>query len=257
MIDWDPGQYARFEAQRERPALDLLAHAFADFTATDAWDLGCGPGNWTALIAKRYPRAVVRGLDASEAMLAEARPKSAKVEWIEGDIADWTPQTPPDFVFSNAALHLIPNHAALFPRIVGRVAEGGVFACQMPVTDRASGWRAALAEAVADGPWAEALSAVAPSETHSPESYWDWLNPLCEEVDIWTTTYLHALEGDDPIVEWVKGSSIRPYLQRLDDPAQRDAFLNAVRASFSGLHPRRSDGITLFPFQRLFILARR
>lgn len=258
MIHWDPEQYARFAEQRDRPAIDLLTYAMAEAEVTDAWDLGCGDGNWTKLIAKRFPKAKVRGLDGSEAMLEEARADSdPRIEWIQGDIADFHPLTTPDLIFSNAALHFISDHARLFPRLAQRLKPGGRLAVQMPVIDRTSGWRGALADVVADGPWAWALAAVTPSQVHAPEAYWDWLHPHFEDVDIWTTTYLHVLEGDDPIVEWVKGSSIRPYLQAIDDPSQRDAFLAAVRERFSSLHPRRADGITLLPFQRLFILATR
>lgn len=257
MIDWDPDQYARFAEQRDRAAIDLLTYAMASAEVTDAWDLGCGDGNWTGLIAKRFPKAKVRGLDSSEAMLADAREGSdPRIDWIQGDIADFHPLTPPDLIFSNAALHWLPEHARLFPRLAQRLKPGGRLAVQMPVLER-TGWRAALAEVAEQGPWAARLQGANTAATHAPEQYYDWLKPHCASVDVWTTTYLHELQGEDAIVDWTLGSTLRPYLARLDDDAERRGFLDALRARFSALHPCRSDGVTLFPFARLFILAER
>lgn len=257
MIDWDPDQYARFAEQRDRPAVDLLTQTLANFGASDVWDLGCGDGNWTGLIAKRFPKAKVRGLDSSEAMLADARSDNdPRIEWIQGDIADFHPLTPPDLIFSNAALHWVPEHARLFPRLAQRLKRGGRLAVQMPVIERA-GWRAALAEVAEQGPWAARLQGANTAATHAPEQYYDWLKPHCRSVDVWTTTYLHELQGEDAIVDWTLGSTLRPYLARFDDDAERRAFLDALRVRFSALHPRRDDGVTLFPIARLFILAER
>lgn len=256
MASWDPDIYALYRRYRERPAFDLLAAIPQDLNPREIWDLGCGAGEQAALLAARYPQARVRGLDSSPDMLSRARALPARVEWIEGDIDSFAPETPVDLLFSNAALQWLDDHATLIPRLAAMLTLGGVLAVQMPVVE-GLGWRASLAEIAETGPWAERLrGVVGVRPAHAPEDYYAWLAPLCAETDIWTTTYLHALRGEDPIVEWTMGTSLRPYLDALPDD-ERAAFLDAWRARLAEDHPRRADGVTLFPFKRLFIVARR
>lgn len=256
MSGWDPAQYARFAAERERPALDLMARLPDDLEPAESWDLGCGPGAQAAALKRRWPQARVRGLDADAAMLAEARARPEAVEWIAGDIAAWAPDRPADLIFSNAALHWLDDHAGLFRRLADALAPGGVLAVQMPLSHDAV-WHAVLRETAAAGPWAGALAGVrgvrAPA---TAEAYYDWLSPVCEPVEIWTTSYQHVLRGPDPVVEWMKGSGLRPYLSALPD-GQRAAFLDAYRARVAEALPPRPTGETLLPFPRLFLLARR
>ncbi len=254
---WDPAQYDRYKTYRDRPALDLLLQIPADLEPREIWDLGCGTGEHAAILAARHPQARVRGLDSSVDMLAEARKRPAEVEWIQADVADFAPDTPPDLIFTNAALHWLPDHGALFPRLVGGLAPGGVFACQMPISYD-SEWHRLLRETAADGPWAERLAEVrGVRPVSAAQDYYGWLAPLCEEVDIWSTTYLHVLEGDDPVVDWMLGTGLRPFLQALSGGEERAAFLGAYRARVSAAFPQREDGTTLFPFPRLFMVARR
>ena len=206
MAEWDPDQYARYAAERERPALDLLARLPGDLQPREAWDLGCGAGAQAAWLKRRWPGAVVRGLDADAAMLAEARRRPEAVEWIQGDIAGWSPERPADLVFSNAALQWLDDHEALFPALAARLAPGGVLAVQMPMS-HGEAWHRTLRETAADGPWAASLAGVGSVRPLAAAAdYWRWLRPLCE-TEVWTTTYLHALTGPDPVVEWMRGSS--------------------------------------------------
>jgi trans-aconitate 2-methyltransferase len=256
MPSWDPTQYERYKAYRDRPALDLLIQVPEDLEPREIWDLGCGAGEHAALLKRRHPDAVVHGLDSSPDMLARARRRPEAIDWVEADVSDWSPERPVDLIFSNAALHWLPDHAALFPRLAMQLASGGVLACQMPVS-----WRApqhtALRETAADGPWAEALAGVdGVKPLLEPEGYYDALAPLCASVELWTTTYLHVLDGDDPVVEWMKGSGLRPYLDALSPEAQAP-FLEAYRRRLASAFPRRADGSTLLPFERLFVVARR
>ena len=257
MPSWDPDIYERFKAERDRPALDLLLRIPGDANPAEIWDLGCGAGEHAALLAARHPGALVHGLDSSGAMLERARTRKAAVEWVQADFEDFAPLVAPDLIFSNAALHWAKDHAGLFPRLVSALAPDGVFACQMPVSHGAA-WHVLLRETAADGPWAARLGGVSGVQpVAAPEQYYDWLSPLCSEVDIWSTNYLHVLDGDDPIVDWMRGSGLRPYLDALIDEAEREAFLSAYRARLAEMSPPRPDGTTLFPFPRLFILARR
>jgi trans-aconitate 2-methyltransferase len=257
MPSWDPEVYERYKVYRDRPALDLLVQIPAGLDPREIWDLGCGTGEHAALLAGRHPQARVHGLDSSPDMLAVARRRDARVDWVEGDAARFAPETPPDLIFTNAALQWVPDHSNLFPRLVAALTPGGVFACQMPMTFETS-WHGAL-RAVADEPrWRLKLGEVRGTPpVAAPPDYHGWLAPLCDSVDLWTTTYLHVLEGRDPVVEWMQGTGLRPYLDALSGPDERDNFLAEYRARLSRLFERRPDGTTLFPFPRLFMVARR
>lgn len=254
---WDPALYERYKIYRDRPALDLLLQIPRDFDPREIWDLGCGTGEHAALLAARHPEAKVHGLDASAEMLAEARRRRSNVEWVRGDIAGFAPAAPPDLIFTNAALQWLPDAETLYPRLVSLLAPGGVFACQIPMS-HAEAWHEALRAAAHEGPWAAKLSGVHGVQPSSrPQDYYGWLAPLCASVDIWTTTYLHVLEGDDPVVEWMSGTGMRPYVQALTDPDERAAFIADYSKRVAGLFPKQADGTTLFPFPRLFMVARR
>lgn len=255
---WDPAQYSRFDAERDRAALDLLLRLPADLAPREVWDLGCGPGHHAALLKRRHPAAAVHGLDSSAAMLAQARGLEAGVDWWEGDIGQWRPEAPVDLIFANASLHWLPDHAALMRRLAGALAPGGVLAVQMPMAHETRHHTVAR-EISARGPWAERLSGTEPvAPLLAPEAYYDALAEACDPVDVWSTTYLHALTGPDPVLEWMKGTALRPWLAALADaPAMRDAWLSALGARLSETFPPRADGVTLLPFPRLFLVARR
>lgn len=257
MAAWDPAAYARFKTERDRPALDLMLRIPADLAPREIWDLGCGTGEHAAGLAARHPRARVHGLDSSPEMLAEARARSTAIDWVRADIAGFHPETPPDLIFSNAALHWLPGLPRLVPRLVTTLAEGGVFACQVPLSHGAA-WYDALRETVGQGPWTEALGAgEGPHRVPPAETWYGWLAPLCRDIDIWTTTYLHVLAGDDPIVDWMSGTGLRPYLQALADDTERAAFTAAYARRLAVLFSKQPDGATLLPFPRLFVIARR
>lgn len=257
-VAWDPVQYERYKTYRDRPALDLMVQIPSDLTPEEIWDVGCGTGEHAALLKRRHPAARVHGLDFSPEMLASARARPDEVDWVQGSIEAWAPEVAPDLIFTNAALHWTSDHRTLFPRLVGGLAEGGVFACQVPLSHSAQ-WYDLLRETVAEPEWADSLKDVRGTQPlEAPETYYDLLAPLCTSVDIWSTTYLHVLTGEDPVVDWMKGTGLRPYLQALSShPERTRLFLDAYRERVSRAFPRRPDGTTLFPFPRLFVLARR
>lgn len=250
---WDPAVYLQFADERLRPALDLLARVPLA-APSRVIDLGCGAGNVTAILTQRFPAALVSGVDGSAAMLDKARAAAPACDFTQADIAAWTPAAPPDLVFSNAALHWLGDHATLLPRLLGTLAAGGVLAVQMPCMHDAP-IRALQQAVAARGPWAARLAGVASAPPILPAAaYWDLLRPHCAALDLWETTYLHALTGEDAVVQWALGTSLRPFLEPLP-PDLRAGFLDAYRAAVTPAYPRRPDGMTLLPFRRFFIMA--
>ena len=255
---WDPQQYRRFEAERDRAALDLLLRLPGDLEPRVIVDLGCGAGQHAALLKRRHPAARVIGLDSSAPMLEQARALGADVEWVEADLATWAPDAPVDLIFANASLQWLPDHEGLLRRLTGLLAPGGVIAAQMPLAWDTLHHRTMRA-VMANGPWAERLSDRETIQALlSPQAYYEVLAEDCEAVDIWSTTYLHALTGPDAVLEWMKGTALRPHLTVLaSDLPMRDAYLSALSDALCAVFPPRPDGVTLLPFPRLFLTARR
>lgn len=254
---WDLSQYNRFEQQRDRAAFDLLMRLPDDLRPRDIWDLGCGGGQHAAMLQRRYPEARVHGLDSSEPMLASARALTDAVDWRVGDISAWAPEQPTDLILANASLQWLPDHELLLARLANALASGGVLAVQMPMAFETAHHRI-LRETAADGPWAPRLAGVDRISPLLPaEAYYNSLAPLCSDIDIWSTTYLHVLDGEDAVLEWMKGTALRPALTVLADDPLRPAFLSALGARLASAFPRRPDGATLLPFPRLFLVARR
>jgi trans-aconitate 2-methyltransferase len=252
-MPWDPALYLHYADERLRPALDLLARVPLAAPAR-VIDLGCGAGNVTVLLRRRFPAAEVLGVDGSAPMLARARQAAPGCLFVQADMAGWSPPAPPDLIYSNAALHWLGDHAALFPRLLGALAPGGVLAVQIPAMHDAP-IRTLQHEVAANGPWAARLADVAAARAIlSPGAYWDLLRPGCAALDMWETTYMHALPGEDAVVQWAMGTSLRPFLGRL--PAEwREGFLDAYRQAVAAAYPRRADGTTLLAFRRLFMVA--
>ena len=261
-MSWNPAQYLKYASERLRPALDLIARIPVAAPRTIV-DLGCGAGNVTRLLAERWPQARIVGVDNSAPMLARARTSAAangQHEWIEADLAEWAPREPADIVFSNAALHWHDDHAALFPRIFGWVAPGGALAVQMP-DQFAAPSHLALAAVVADARWRDRLGHLVRRTPVGPAvGYFRLLAGSAQEVDLWTTEYLHVLPassgGEHPVVAWTRGTALTPFLAALDEEAQR-AFIGDYAARVAPAYPPLPDGRVLFSFRRVFVVALR
>jgi trans-aconitate 2-methyltransferase len=252
---WDPAQYLRFASERLRPALDLLARVPLH-APVRVIDLGCGAGNVTAILRQRFPDADVVGVDSSEAMLGKARADTPGCRFEQADVFQWRPQEAPDLIYSNAALHWVGEHSALFSRLLAFLAPGGVLAIQMPAMHDTP-LRRLPYEIAASGPWAERLSGIGSAPAIlSPVEYWDMLRPHVAALEMWQTTYMHALVGENAVLEWASGSSLRPFLDRLPDE-QKAAFGQAYAEAARAHYPRRADGTTLLPFHRLFMVSRK
>ena len=253
--DWSAEQYLRFEADRTRPVRDLLAACPARPAAT-AVDLGCGPGNSTEILAERLPLAAITGLDSSPDMIAAARSRLPSQRFVLGDITSWQGTERYDFILSNAVLNWVGDHANLLPRLAGRLNPGGTLAIQIP--DNLDEPAQTLMQLVAqDGPWADKLATAADARTPpaAPDWYYRLLRPHCPRVDIWRTTYVHALPGGvDAIVAWFSSTGLRPFLAPLDAPEQA-AFLARYRAALAAAYPVMDDGCVLLAMPRIFLVA--
>lgn len=254
LATWDPAQYLRWSDHRIRPAVDLIQRVPLERPA-HVVDLGCGTGNVTGVLRRVWPEARVTGVDASAAMLERARASDAGVDWRQAEIGEWAPAAPVDLLFSNAALHWLPDHETLFPRLLGFVAPGGVLAVQMP-RNFSEPSHTSITEVVREGPWRGRLAPLVRTEpSRAPAFYWDVLAPRAKSLDVWETVYQQALIGNNPVADFVKGSWLKPFLDALDG-TERVAFEAAYRARVERAYPARADGTTLFPFRRLFIVTR-
>jgi trans-aconitate 2-methyltransferase len=259
-MPWDPSQYLKFAAPRERPALDLLARVPLDNPGR-VYDLGCGSGNTTRLLQQRWPNARITGVDSSPEMLAEARrakPDSKArhaLDYTQGELATWLPDDPVDLLYSNAALHWLGGHEALFPKLMKALAPQGVLAVQMP-TGQDQPRLAVQAELAARPKWRDRLMPLLFPRVGTAADYYGLLTPHTHALDIWQTEYLHVLNGDDPVAEWSRGSSLGPLLAALDEEEGRE-FYSEYAARMRAAYPKRKDGTTLLPFPRIFIVATR
>jgi trans-aconitate 2-methyltransferase len=253
MTEWNANLYLKFENERTRPARDLLAQVPLSGVKY-AVDLGCGPGNSTELLAARYPEADIIGIDSSDDMLAEARQRMPDLKFIAADVAEWRPQIPPSLIFANAVLQWVPDHERLFPRLIRLLAPGGVFAVQMPDNLQEPS-HVLMREVASQGRWRDKLAA-GDSRVHigKPGAYYDLVKPLARRIDIWHTVYQHALSGPQAIVEWVKGTGLRPFLAPLDADERRE-FLAIYEERLTAAYPARADGKVLLAFPRIFIVA--
>ncbi|MFF4400855.1 trans-aconitate 2-methyltransferase [Streptomyces sp. NPDC001480] len=263
---WDPAQYLRHAGHRARPFADLLARV-PDLPGDPPRiaDLGCGPGNVTALLAARWPTALITGYDNSPEMLDKAHVDHAgptagggRLDFAPADARTWTPAEPHDLIISNATLQWVPGHADRFADWVAALAPGGTFAFQVPGNFSAPSHR--LMRSLAHSArWKDRLADVLRHEDAvlAPEAYLDRLTGPGRTADVWETTYIHLLQGEDPVLDWVKGTGLRPVLTALaDDPQAREDFLTEYRAALREAYPAGPHG-TPFPFRRIFAVATR
>lgn len=256
-MSWSAKQYVAFEDERTRPARDLLA-AIPAGEVRSAIDIGCGPGNSTELLVERFADATVRGLDSSTDMIEAARKRLPQVQFDIADIDTWNDSGPFDVIFANAVLQWVPDHAALLPSLVNKLVPGGSLAIQMPDNLNEHSHRL-MREVAARGPWADKLAGAAGQRTEMADAsgYYSMLKPHCTRVDVWRTTYHHPLAGGaSAVVEWFKGSGLRPFLDPLNE-AERAEFLQRYQAAIYQAYPALADGSVLLPFPRLFLVATR
>lgn len=256
MSDWNPSQYLSFADERTRPARDLIAQVPL-VMARRVYDLGCGPGNSTALLVARYPQAHVTGIDNSPAMLEAARTDCRGADFGFGDLSIWLPPDRPDLLFSNATFQWVPGHLHVLERLAATLPAGGVLAVQMP--DNLGEPSHRLMQAAAEhGPWSAKLRDASAARDVLPavDTYYARLKPHFTRLDIWHTIYNHPLDGVDGIAAWLGSTGLRPFLAPLE-AEERDSFLAVYRMLLAKAYPAQADGKVLLRFPRLFIVGTR
>jgi trans-aconitate 2-methyltransferase len=255
---WDPTAYLRFADERARPFADLLGRVGALDPALVV-DLGCGDGSVTATLLRRWPRARVTGVDSSPSMLAAAAAHAVpgRLEFTRADVRDWRPDEPVDVLITNATLHWVPGHPELLAGWAAAVPAGGWLAMQVPGNGRAPS-HALLAQLCRSPRWAARLADAAPDPDAvlAPGGYLDVLTGAGLTADVWETTYLHVLTGDDPVLRWVGGTALRPVLAGLDEQSVA-SFTAEYAAALREAYPQRDDGTTVLPFRRVFVVGHR
>lgn len=250
MADWNPSLYLQYATERSRPAAELLSRVALE-NVRSVVDLGCGPGNITALLHQRWPTAKTTGVDSSPAMLNEARNALPDCYFIEADISQFQPEHPVDLLYANASLQWVPDHYELFPHLVSQLSHNGVLAVQMP-----DNWleptHVLMREVAYEQDYPDRGRAPLPGV----HAYYDILTEAGCDVDIWRTTYYHIMDSHQAIIDWVSSTGLRPWLQDLSESEQRH-YLARYHELLQDQYPLQENGNILLAFPRLFIVARR
>jgi len=254
-MTWDPEQYLRFESQRALPFHHLVA-AVDHLEPATVIDLGCGPGRLTAGLGELWPNARITGVDSSEEMIEHARRHAAsdRLEFSVGDVLTWRVSKPADLMLSNACFHWIDDHRALFDHLLPQLNEAGVLAFQVPA-NHTEPPHILLGELSSSRRWRNLFDGLPRTGFCKPQWYLEELGSRGLDVTAWQTTYLHLLEGQNPVLEWVRGTTLRPILERLSSDDQEE-FLREYGTLLREAYPAR-DGRTVFPFKRIFVVARK
>ena len=254
-MPWDPDRYLAYADERALPFHHLVA-AVAHLHPRRVLDIGCGPGAMTTTLLARWPSATVHGIDSSVEMIEHARRRAVghRLSFERVDLTDWTAAEPFDLVLSNACFQWIEDHAKLVDDLMTLMTETATLAFQVPA-NRDHPSHTILAELCSDSRWRQLIGDTVTVNVESPDWYQDQLVDRGFHPTVWQTTYFHRLQGDNPVLEWVKGSVLQPVLERLD-PGQTDTFLGEYDDRLRQAYPAR-DGVTVFPFTRTFVVATR
>lgn len=255
---WSAQQYVKFIGERTRPANDLLSRVTLTSPKTII-DLGCGPGNSTSVLAERYPDAKLTGIDSSPDMIQKAKDTLPALSFEVADLQTFQPEGQVDLLFSNAVFQWLPasSRIQIIRRLIEHLSAGGTLAFQVPV-NMSEPSHVAMREAAStpDAPWTKTLSRLNPTreEFPTPSELYEALQPLCSGIEIWKTTYFHTMENHEAIVEWVKGTGLRPFIDPLSE-TERRGYLQDYLARLKSLYPTQQDGKILLEYPRLFVVA--
>lgn len=254
MLNWNPDQYLKFARERTQASIDLASRVMVEIPAS-VIDIGCGPGNSTRVLRERWPNARITGLDSSPEMIDKAKADLPDIEWITGDASTFTFQKEYEVVFSNAAIQWMQDHEVLVPRLYEIVKHGGALAVQIPA-DQDSPIRRSLLSVSSREKWLKYTSGRERLMNYrTAEYYYDILAKVSERFDVWETVYHHVLDSREGVIEWYKGTAMRPFLEKLPDDASRKEFEDEVLDGCKDQYEIRKDGKVLYPFRRIFFVA--
>ncbi len=253
MVEWNPDQYLKFARERTQASIDLASRIAVGKPAS-VMDIGCGPGNSTRVLRERWPEAHFSGLDSSADMISKATAELPDVEWINGDALTYAFSKQYDVVFSNAAIQWMPDHKELIPRLYKIVKPGGALAVQVPA-DQETPIRRSLLSVSSREKWAKFTSGCERLINYrTAEYYYDILTKLTDQFDLWETVYYHTLDSVEGVIEFYKGTAMRPFLGALPDDDSRKEFENEVLEGCRDQYEPRKDGKVLYPFRRIFFV---
>lgn len=254
MSDWDAQQYLKFQKERTQPARDLAARL--EQTPEKVLDVGCGPGNSTAVLRRRFPNARITGVDSSENMLKAARAEHPGISFLRCDVSRELSRLPHDFdlVFSNACLQWVPDHPMLLPQLMGLLKPGGMLAVQVPINDREP-IHQIIFRTVSREEWQKRIPYHRSFYTLTPEEYFDLLAENSVDFTMWETTYMHRLPSHQAILDWYRSTGLRPYLEAAVNEEARESFLQEVFRQVKEAYPVQKNGEIVFRFPRLFFMA--
>jgi trans-aconitate 2-methyltransferase len=255
MAGWSATQYLKFRNERTRPAIDLASRIEHD-NPKKIIDIGCGPGNSTKVLADRFGSAYILGVDNSENMILRAGEECPALNFmffdINGDLSGLDHDF--DIVFSNACIQWVPNHEVLLPRLAGLLKSGGVLAVQIPYNWQEPVHR--IIREVASSPgWKEYFPNPVVFHTLTVGEYFDILSEISTDFTIWETVYYHVMRSHRDILEWYRGTGMRPYLDELSE-GQKMMFEDVVLRKLMQSYPVQKNGEIIFRFPRLFFTAR-
>lgn len=256
MDQWNPNHYLQFDNERTQAAIDLATRIQLD-TPLHIVDLGCGPGNSTAVLHARWLNASITGIDYSMEMIEAAKASHPNHLWEQSDITEWTPTTSPNLIYANAALHWVRDHENLIPKLFNFLTEDGVFAFHIPshIYPKA---RQLLFDLSLEPEWQDATQSARDRFTiHPPAFYYDLLSNEAKSIDLWETEYIHVMPSADAIVDWFASTGLRPFLNALSNQTERNNFKQTFRKRINNAYTAQPDGNVLFPFRRMFAIAYR
>ncbi len=254
MDDWNPNLYLKFKKERTQPVKDLISRIQLE-QPHRILDIGCGPGNSTRKLQKRWPNATIVGVDSSANMIEKASKESPNIQWIHGDAnRDLSHLGTYDLVFSNAAIQWMPNHDILIPKLFSLVNRLGVLAIQIPNVSKMP-MQIALEETASSKKWEHINIEEDVFTLHEADYYYDLLNKLSHDIYIWETHYYHVMESHQQIINWYRSTGMKPYLDRLSNVAEKEDFAEDVLHKIEKAYKEQKDGQVLFPFKRLFFIA--
>ena len=254
MNDWNPDLYLQFRSERTQPSIDLIAR-INPIEPKSIIDIGCGPGNSTQVLVNRWPKAKITGLDSSSAMIKKAKVAYPDQEWILADVLTYEAEIKYDIVYSSAAIQWMPNHEDLLKRFHGMLSVSGVVAIQIPLF-----WDMPLGKIIKntskDGPWKEPMKGVSDLFTiHNYSFYYDILSELFNLIEIWETQYLHILNSHLSILEMIRSTGLRPYLDKLKDDSEKNKFESEILEKVVNTYSKQKNGNVILPFKRLFLIG--